>query len=142
MNSKWRSNVMGWLQRQSTVHSSLFKRQSLSNARDNRLIFAYYNIPRSLIHEPKQAHYACNRFTFSLAYVTHCLPRSQLLKQLPLLYMHTSLTAYRAPRSQLLNKLALLHTTHCVPCSYPFTIKTQSGRVFCSYSIISSVRNK
>ena len=52
---------------------------------------------------------------FSLAYITHCVPRSQLLRQLELL--HISLTAYRVPRSQLLGQLALIHTTHCVPRS-------------------------
>ena len=40
--------------------SLTIKRQGLSNFTDKRLIFLCYNILRSLIHEPKQAHYACN----------------------------------------------------------------------------------
>ena len=48
--------------------SSFFERQSLSNSIDKRLIFLCYNIPRSLIHELKQAHYTLTWFTFSLAY--------------------------------------------------------------------------
>ena len=41
----------------------------------------HINISRSLIHEPKQARYACNWFSSSLAYITaNRVPPSQLLK--------------------------------------------------------------
>ena len=78
------------------MRSSFFKRQSLSNSIEKRLICVCYNISRSLTHEPKQAHFACNWFTFFLAYITHCVPRSQLLRQLFPLYI--SLTVYRRYR--------------------------------------------
>ena len=87
-----------------------FKRQSLSNFIDRRLIFACYNILRSLIHEPKQARYVCNWFTFSLAYITHWVPRTAYPTIKTTLYLAiSSLTAYRVPRSQLLRQLFLLY---------------------------------
>ena len=105
MNSKWHSGVMGrphgvrgtrWEQRQSIVHSSFFKHQGQSNFIDKKLIFVCYNILRSLIHEPKQAHYSCNcslPFLHMLLTAYRVPRRSQLLRYLPLLYM--SLTVYR-----------------------------------------------
>ena len=102
------------------MYSLFFKRLSQSNFIDNRLIFVCYDIPRSLIHKPKQVHYTCNWFTFSLAYI-----------------LYISLTAYRVPRSWLLRQLALLYLslTTCRVASYAEV--SSSGRVFCSYSIAS-----
>ena len=45
------------------IPRSLSVKASLSNFIDKRLTFVCYNILRSLIHEPKQAHYALHFFS-------------------------------------------------------------------------------
>ena len=62
-------------------------------------------------------------------YITHCIPCSQLLRQLPLLYILSLCTTYPATKTTCI----LVYITHCVPCRHPFTVKTQCGRVFCSF---------
>ena len=81
-------------------------------------------------------------FTSSLAYITHCVPRSQLLKKPR--YLEFIFPAYRVPRSQL-HKIHR-HLDFIYICAYrvarsqPFSLTHSMWRgiwVFWSYSLFS-----
>ena len=81
-------------------------------------------------------------FTSSLAYITHCVPRSQLLKKPR--YLEFIFPAYREPRSQL-HKIHrhldfIYICAYRVPRSQPFSLTHSMRRgiwVFWSYSLFS-----
>ena len=106
---------------------------------DKRLIFdktRRYDIPRSLIHESKQAHYACNWFTSSLVYITtaYHVPRSQLLKKPH--HLEFIFSAYRAPRSQLHKihrRLEFIFSAYRVPRSQLNKIHRNLEFIFSAY---------